>query len=199
MKQYARLAVVVLGSIGILSLIIEDAFFTYPDTPLMSLQLFKYFTVQSNLFAVIYFWLLYSLKIDEKSEKAKNLLGGVMIYTTITFLIFAIVLERLYTEQGFTLVGSILLHYINPILIIGYTVYYKKEYSYQLKDTITWIIYPLLYLVFMIIWGSITGDYLYPFFQVAEVGISGLILSILGLLVLFLLMSFSVVKILSKK
>ena len=199
MKTTLRYAVVILGSLGILSLVVQDAFFTYPETPLMSLGLFKYFTVQSNLFAVIYFWLMISLKVDEKSKKWKNLLGGAMIYTTITFLIFAIVLERLYVEVGFTLVGSILLHYINPILIIFYTVYYRKEYEYHIKDSITWIIYPVIYLVFMIIWGSITGDFLYPFFQVSEVGITGLIISILGLLLMFILMSFLTVKILSKK
>jgi len=41
-----------------------------------------------------------------------------------------------------------------------------------------WITYPLMYLLFADIHGFVTDDFLYPFFQVSEIGILGLFLSI---------------------
>jgi len=199
MKRYWRLFVVVIGTLGILSLIFDEVFVGNPGSPLQSIHIFKYFTVQSNLVAVIYFWMLLRLKIDKKNEKWKNLVGGVMIYTTITFLIFAIVLEGLWDENGLAQLGSICLHYINPLLIIGYVVYFRKEYNFKFKDSLTWVIYPILYLLFLVLWGLITSDFLYPFFQVSEIGVLGLMASIIGLVGLFFVLSFGVVKILSKK
>ena len=199
MKKYFRILIVVIGTIGILSLVFDDAFLVNPEQPLMSLRLFKYFTVLSNLFAVVYFWVILSLRVDEKSIKWKNLVGGVMIYTTITFLVFSIFLEGLQVEKNFALVGSLCLHYINPLLIIAYVITFRNEFEFRLKDSFTWIVFPLLYVVFLLIFGLITGDFLYPFFQVSEVGLLGLFISIVGLITLFLLLSFGVVKILSKK
>lgn len=199
MKKYWRVLIVIIGTMGILSLVLNEAFITNPTNPMQSLSIFKYFTVQSNLVAVLYFCLLIFLKVDKRSEKWKNLIGGVMIYTTITFLIFAIVLEGLWDEKGLAQVGSILLHYINPIMIIGYVIYFRKEYHFIFKDSITWVIYPVIYLVFLVTWGMITSDFLYPFLQVSVIGIFGLIASIVGLVGLFFALSFIVVKILSKK
>ena len=199
MKKYWRILIVLIGTLGIVSFILDEAIVLNPDSPLHSLHIFKYFTVQSNLVAVIYFMLLFGMNIDLKNEKWKNLVGGVMIYTTITFLVFAIVLEGLWVEQGLSLLGSIFLHYINPLLIIGYVVYYRKEFDYKIRDSFAWIIYPILYLTFLVFWGMVTGDFLYPFFQVSEIGVFGLIISIIGLVGLFFVLSFLVVKILSKK
>lgn len=199
LEKHLRLFIVGVGTLGILALTFNDAYFVNPDKPLASLRIFKYFTIQSNLVAVIYFWILYSLRVDLKSEKWKNLIGGVMIYTTITFLVFAIVLEPLWEESGLELLGSICLHYINPLLIIGYVGYYRKEFSFKLKDSLTWIIYPSFYLVFLTILGLITGDFLYPFFQISVIGVLGYIGVIIGLVGLFFLLSFLLVKILSKK
>ncbi|AIO18778.1 hypothetical protein KQ51_00898 [Candidatus Izimaplasma bacterium HR1] len=199
MKKYYRLLIVLVGTIGILSLVFDDAFIVNPEHPMMSLRLFKYFTVLSNLLAVIYFWLIFSLRVDEKSRKWKNLVGGVMIYTTITFLVFSIFLEGLYIEKNLALVGSLCLHYINPIIIIGYVITYRNDFDFKFSDSYTWIIFPVIYLIFLVIIGTITGDFLYPFFQVSEIGILGLMISIIGLIGLFFLLSFGVVKILSKK
>ena len=199
MKKYLSIAVVSIGSLGILSFILQDMFVTYPDQPLMALHLFKYFTVQSNLFAVVYFALMISNASINKNKAFQNLIGGVMIYTFITFLVFVIFLEGLYVEEGFGIIGNICLHYVNPLLILFYVLTYRKEYTFTFQDSITWIIYPVIYLIFMTIWGIFTKDFLYPFFQVSVIGLGGFIISVIGLVGLFFLLSFLVVKILSKK
>lgn len=199
LKTPFKLLIVIVGTIGILSVVFYDAFVNYPETPLYALGMFGYFTIQSNLIAVIYFWVIFCLKMDEKSEKWNKLIGGVVVYTTITFLVYAILLEPLYQEKGLWLLGSICMHYINPILIITYVITYRSEHNTTIKDSLYWIIYPSIYIVGLSIVGLITDSFLYPFFQISEVGVIRYIGTILGLLGLFYLLSFIVVKIVSKK
>lgn len=199
MKRYLQIGIIMFGMIGTLSLLLHEIFEVNVNHLLSAFKIMKYFTVQSNLIAVGYFLLLFCFRKDEKSEKWKNFIGGVMIYTTITFLVFFIILEPLWVETGFLLVGSICLHYINPILIIIYTISNRSGLSVSLIDSFTWIIYPIIYLIFALVHGLITGDYLYPFFQITEIGIFIYMIVVFGLIILFCVLSFFVVKILSKK
>ncbi len=199
LKKHIKLLIVFFGSIGVVCLILHEAYIVNPSNPIASLRIFKYFTVQSNFVAISYFWFIHSSGVDEKNEKWRNFVGGVMIYTTITFLVFATILEPLWQETGLQLLGSIALHYINPLLVIAYVYINKERLNFKVRDSLLWIIYPILYLVFLTTWGILTGDFLYPFFQIETVGVFGFIIVILGLIVLFMLLSFLVVKILSKK
>jgi len=199
MKKWWPLVIVTIGSIGILAYIIDDAFFSELVNPLGSLRLFKYFTMLSNLIAVIYFWLIFTNRTQLKYGWFDRMLGGIVIYVTITFLIYAVLLESTYEVRGLDFIGNTCLHYLNPLLIIGYLGVYRKDFNFSRKDIGLWIVFPLLYLVFLVVHGLFTGDYLYPFFQVSEVGVTGL-MSMIGILFgIFFILSIIIVKIVSKK
>lgn len=200
MKKIWILLIVLLGSIGILFELIYDEFTTNPEIIFSSLRLFKYFTIQSNLIAVIYFFIMYFSKTFEKRILLKNYIGCIVVCITITFLMFAIFLEPIYSPQGLSFYGSLILHYVNPILIISYFLFFNRDYKEIMFSTIfIWLVYPAIYLIFLISHGFVTGDFLYPFFNITEIGILGLIISVLGLLGLFFMLSFVLVKIVSKK
>lgn len=163
-----------------------------------SLKYFRYFTLQSNFIVFLYFLILMVSK-KTRSIKFQNYFGAVLIYITITMSVFIIFLEPVYNPEGFRIFGSIFAHYITPSLVIIYFFKERNTYNFKMKDIITWIIYPILYVIYIVIHGSSTGDYLYPFFQVETVGILGLIISITAITVLFLIMSFLLVKIVSKR
>lgn len=199
MKKWIPFVIVIIGSIGLVAYFINDAFFSELTNPLGALRLLKYFTILSNLLAVVYFWLIFNERTQLKYGWFDRLLGGIVIYLTITFALYALLLESTYDVVGLDLLGNICLHYINPILVIGYLVIYRKDFTFTYKDISLWIVFPLLYLLFMVIHGMITNDYLYPFFQVSEVGIIGLI-SMIGILFgIFFLLSIIIVKIVSRK
>ncbi len=162
------------------------------------LVLFRFYTVQSNFIVFLYFGLIL-LGIIKDEGWYHNLLGGVLIYIFITMSIFAIFLEAIYNPVGLYLVSSIFSHYLTPLLVVGFFVTFKKEYSFSVGLIKWWIVYPLMYMVFMVMYGMLTSDYLYPFFQVSEVGVLGLITFMSALILLFLLLSFSLVKIVSKE
>ena len=192
MKKAFTLTIVVLGTIGVLSTMIGSAI-DNPGSPLISaLQTFRYFTIQSNLIVIVYFWLIFSLKLD-KNKKFNDFLGGVTVYITITFLVFAIMLAGTWNPNGVSQLGNILNHYITPLLTIGFLVWYRQEYNFEFSNIKKWIIYPLLYVVFVLIHGSITSDYIYPFFEVDTLGIWYFLISVFSIVTLFLILSSSLV------
>jgi hypothetical protein len=199
MKKWLSFTVVIIGIIGIVSHVLHDALFDYPDNPIMALGAFRYFTMQSALLATVYFLIIFLTQLDQRNERFRNFFGCVIISTTITFLVYNIFLAPIYHPEGLNMIGNIALHYINPVLIIVFLVMYRNEYTFSMKDTLIWLLFPFFYLIFMVIYGSITSDYLYPFFQISEIGLLGFSIAILGLLGLFFLLSFFLVKIVSKK
>ena len=199
MKRYWQLIIVILGTIGLLSYFIDDAFFSELTNPLGAVRLFRYFTILSNLIAVVYFWMMFSLRYQHKNRRFDHFIGGVVIYLFITFVIYAILLEGTYEQSTLDVIGNVCLHYLNPIAVIAYYVYFRKLYQFEMWDMLFWFAFPVLYLLFLVLHGIITGDYLYSFFQVSDVGVQGLISMIVILFGVFFLLSFVLVKIVSRK
>lgn len=157
----------------------------------------KYFTIQSNFIVIIYFLMFLT---DEYHESIlfKRFLGGVVIYIMITFIVWAISLESLYEMDNIEIFGNAFLHYATPLIVFGFLIKYRNDYDYDFKDIWLWLVYPISYLVFLIIHGVITGNYLYPFFQVGRVGVEGLLSAVFLIITLFVMLSFLLVKMVSK-
>lgn len=196
MKKKLEIGILVLALIGLLIEIISHMFgdtFSF----FRGIGIVRYYTIQSNGIIFGYF-LMGQFDKCRQHPLYKKMLPGVVIYIAVTFLVFATMLQGTYEITGIKILGNLLVHYIVPILSIIYLfMYAERKYTY--KDTLTWIIYPLCYIVFMIIYGTITSDYLYPFFDLNVISVLMLIITIIILVVLFMILSFIVVKILSKK
>lgn len=193
MKRKLSLLIVVSGTLGIL-FNIANVLLENPSNPLLAgLGIFRYFTLLSNLLVVIYFWILFSLnKLDNKNS-FKRWLGAVTVYITITFIVFFLFLQPTYTPVGFAKASSILCHYVTPVLTIGFMIYYQKDYKFNFKDILYWIVFPIVYVVFVLVYGGFTGDYFYPFLQLNYLGVTKFILNFIGLLVFFSFLSFGIV------
>lgn len=192
LKKKTALLILSIGTIGVLATIISVAL-DNPDTPLGSaLGTFKYFTILSNLIVIVYFWLVFSLNMD-RFPIFKTLFGAVVVYITVTFLVYAVMLEGTFDLSGLGRFGSILCHYVVPIMTIGFLIYYRDEYSFHNKDILKWIAFPIVYFVFLVLFGVFTGDYIYPFFDINEVGFLAFLIAFLGIMGLFILLSFLVI------
>jgi len=196
LKKTPSLIIVLVSTLGLLSTIIARTM-GVTDPLNNAVSTFKYFTVQSNLIVVFYFWILFSLNPNNK--KFDNAIGAVVLYITVTFIVFALFLEPTWAPKGIELVGSIINHYITPILAISFLIYFKSDYSFKFKTIPFWLVYPLIYLIYVIIHGSLTSNYLYPFFEIDEIGISRFILNSAALLVLFGFLSCGFVFIFKKR
>ena len=199
MKKKLMIVIISSSTLGIILNLVQINFFDdNPDRLLESIKLFRYFTIQSNLLVAVYFALTVSGKFDD-SDFFKRFFGSVFLSIFVTGIVFAGYLEWTYVSPGLYKIGSALLHYISPILVTMYLLQSKEDYSFEYKDIKVWLIYPVSYLVYLIIQGVITNDYLYPFFDVPTIGVLGLVISTFFLVLFFFGMSILLVKIFSKK
>ncbi len=189
MKKKSAFLIAIIGTIGVLATIVGLGL-ENPTTPIASaLGGFRYFTVLSNVFVAVYFWLLYILNWD-RFPIFNKMLGAIVVYITITSLVYITMLEPIYDPRGLSGFGSILCHYATPWLTIGFVIYFRDEYSFQKKDILKWVIFPLVYFVFLVILGLTTGDYIYPFFDINVAGIWSFIIAFFGIMFLFVILSY---------
>jgi len=125
---------------------------------------FKYFTMQTNLIVTI--WLTLAIVWHNKPEFLEKitgpLKGAFTLYITITFIFFAIILSPFYhPPTPFAAFSNLVLHYITPIAFILDWILTETKMRYKWNYLHYWIVYPIGYLVFALIHGKITGDYLY--------------------------------------
>ncbi|MFX1430214.1 MAG: Pr6Pr family membrane protein [Promethearchaeota archaeon] len=141
---------------------------------------FKAFTMQTNLLVTIWFTLaiLSYNNIEILDKITSPLKGAFTMYITITFVVFAILLSPFYQPTGYAAFSNIVLHYITPIAFIVDWVFTENKIRYRWNYLIYWIIYPLCYIIFIIIHGAFTGSYLYYFLDISELGIPIFFISI---------------------
>lgn len=156
--------------------------------PLIWVNGFRYYTMQTNLMVTIWFTLaIYWYNKPESLEKIMGpLKGAFTLYITTTFFFFAILLQAGYLPSGWAAFSNLILHYITPILFIFDWILTENNKRYKWSYLPYWIIYPIGYLIFSLVHGIFTGDYIYPFLNISSIGLTGYII------VLCLLLGFGI-------
>lgn len=153
----------------------------------------SYFTFQSNFLVAA--WLIISLIFIKKENDAPIfsffIHGAILVYITFTFIAYTFVLQPL---EGFFLIDDN--HYFIPIFFVIEWLYTKSKFKQKPKTgkkikinyALFWLLYPLLYLVYILIRGLYTGNYPYPFLDLTLIGpIPFIISSTLILFALYLI------------
>jgi hypothetical protein len=162
---------------------------------------FAYFTIQSNIM-VFSWWLLAIIRRNNPDSLQKimgKIRGGITMYISVTFAVFALVLGWYY-EPGTTIAvfTNICLHYFLPsVFILDWFLTEKNRYSWNFIKN--WIIFPIFYLIFALIYGATTGIILYFFLDYNEFGVGLFALIILGLVLVFLAFSCILIAITMKR
>lgn len=169
-----------------------------------------FFTIQSNIavaaymaFLVAWPFLASRVLADGRVARARSSLalrGAITLYIVITGLIYAVVLDHLgnpldFLSQGSTGVGTFLLHYLIPPLVMLDFVLLERRAGLKWRYAALWLLYPLAYLGYALIRGAFftVGQYPYPFLDVTAHGYPGVIKNAVTYAVLFYLLGLAVV------
>jgi hypothetical protein len=150
----------------------------------------SYFTVITNIICAV---CLTTLLFFENSRSGiffakASTLTAITVYIVVVGLIYNVVLRGLIHPVGWERVADELLHVVNPIIFLGFWIFYLNKSQLNYKNTFSWLIYPLLYVVFIIIRGYLIDKYPYPFINVAELGYPKALLNTLIILIVFLVL-----------
>lgn len=160
-SSFANIARIALGTLGLSSVLIEVIVLTNEHV-FNAANFFSFFTIISNTLAGCY--LIYFGITNNDSAPSQAFRGAITLYMLMTGIIFAALLAGLDNVR-LTAVpwDNIVLHYIMPIiLVVDWLIAPPKDVITK-KVTLLWIVFPLLYVLYSLVRGSITGWYPYPF------------------------------------
>ena len=140
------------------------------SVPATVVQYFSYFTILTNILAAVCFTsLLFKPPASRFFVKPKTL-TATAVYITIVGAIYNMVLRQLWQPQGWQLLADNLLHTVVPVLFVLYWIFAVPKQDLRWKDFLPWLIFPFIYLVYVLMRGAITNLYPYPFVDVATHG-----------------------------
>lgn len=161
-------------------LIIENRATDIPETVI---RFFSFFTILTNILAAMYFSGQYSGK---QFTNQPGVLTAVTCYIFIVGIVYQIVLRQLWHPTGLQKLADELLHSVNPLLVILYWYNYEKKDGLHYRAIKNWLIYPVVYLLYILIRGNFSGFYPYPFADVKNIGIQKALLNSSIILLFFI-------------
>ena len=170
-------------------LMLQNRTASIPETVV---RFFSFFTILTNLIVALF----YTAQLLNIAKSYKpGILSAVTVYIFIVGIVYQILLRHIWQPQGLQQVVDELLHTINPLLVILYWYLFEKKLLIRYSHIIAWMVYPIMYLIYILVRGEYSGFYPYPFVNVDEIGISKTLLNSALLTVLFLAASCLLVKV----
>lgn len=187
MKRFLSILIAVIAWFAVLTqyyLMIENRVAPIVET---TIRFFSFFTILTNSLVAFYFTLI-SLKIKNHLPAILNKPGtltAITVYITIVGLVYQILLRQIWHPQGLQMIVDELLHSFIPIMVIIYWYLYENKSSLLYTQIPKWLIYPLVYLAYILLRGHFSNFYPYPFVDVAKLGLSKVLLNSILLVALF--------------
>jgi hypothetical protein len=147
---------------------------------------FSFFTMLTN--ALIVFALvmptLWPASALGRSLGRPPVRGAILLYIVVVALVYVMILRNLWNPTGLQAVGNAIIHYAAPILYLFDWVAFVPRGELRWRDALGWVVFPLLYGLYTLAHGAVSGFYPYPFVDPAS---HVAVLANVGLLVLGLL------------
>lgn len=173
--------------IGQYFLMLDNSVAPIPET---TIRFFSYFTILTNGIVALYFTGLL-LPVDRRPRllNAPGTATAITVYITVVGLIYQVVLRPLWHPEGWQWWVNESLHSLIPVAVIVFWFGYGRQPLLPYSKIIPWLLYPLLYLIFILIRGSFSRFYPYPFVDVTLLGMTKVLLNSGLLCLLFVLIS----------
>jgi hypothetical protein len=133
---------------------------------------FSFFTILTNIIVAVCF----TMVLINGSSKWYRLilkpttLTAIAVYITIVGVVYNLILRFLWAPQGLQRFVDELLHSAIPLLFIAFWLLYVPKNNLKWKHSFNWLLYPLFYTLFILLRGSLSEYYPYPFIDVTKLG-----------------------------
>jgi hypothetical protein len=174
-------------------------------TPLEAVgRFFIFFTILSNILVAVS---LTILLVNPHSASGRyfnkaSVITAIALYILIVGLVYNIILRSLWHPAGLQKLADELLHVAIPLLFIVYWFFFASKKGLTWMHPFRWLIFPALYLVYVLIRGALEGFYPYPFIDANELSFGRVFMNSFGLMFVFLAVGFlfvAVGKMISRK
>ncbi|HEY4289994.1 MAG TPA: Pr6Pr family membrane protein [Puia sp.] len=174
-KPYARTVAAIAALAGWISLVVQFVLLIenrVTAVPEAILRYFTYFTILTNILAAVTFTAIWT---DPAAGWLKKLvsppwISAVTLYMTVVGVIYNTVLRNLLVLYGAGFIVNEFLHVILPLSILFFWIVYVRRSELKWKMALTWLLYPVGYILLVMLVGWQTGFYPYPFANAGKLG-----------------------------
>jgi hypothetical protein len=179
-------------------LIMENRVASVPET---IARYFGFFTILTNIIVAFCVTVLLTTPTSRAGDffSRPTTLTAITVYITIVGVVYNLVLRFLWKPQGLQYVVDELLHTVVPVLFIILWSLYVKGQGLKYRDVLSWLIYPIIYIIFTAVRGEISGYYPYPFIDVTRLGYLAVIINSIALMAAFSGLSLFLVAVAKRK
>jgi hypothetical protein len=170
-----------------LILMIQNRTASVPET---IIRFFSFFTILTNTIVALFFT---GQVLNIGRTYRPGILSAVTVYIFMVGIVYQFLLRHIWQPKGLQLIVDELLHTINPLIVLLYWYLYEKKSLVNYHQIKGWLVYPFTYLVYIMIRGSFSGFYPYPFVNVAEIGLPRALVNSVVLTLFFIVISFVLV------
>jgi hypothetical protein len=153
-----------------------------------TIRFFSFFTILTNSLVAIYFTASFSnFKKGIFSVLHKpGTLTAITVYITIVGLVYQVILRHVWEPHGMQMIVDELLHSVIPVCTVVFWYLYEDKSNLRYTQIPKWLIYPLVYLAYILTRGHFSHFYPYPFVDVDKLGFENVITNSVGLIALFM-------------
>ena len=138
---------------------------------------FSFFTIESDILAAALLFSMALIRRDERTLLFDLVRGAVTLYIAITGVVFAILLrglqESLDTHIGWV---DFTVHKLIPVVVVADWVWDPPRHRLPIAASVSWLIYPALWLTYTLVRGASEDWYPYPFVDASHLGYGGVLL-----------------------
>ncbi len=156
-----------------------------------TIRFFSFFTILTNILVAVYFsFQVFGAKHPKSWVHRPGTLTALTVYITVVGLGYQILLRHLWNPAGLQWLVDELLHSVIPVLVILYWYLHEPIAAVLFKRIIIWLLYPFVYLIYILLRGSISGFYPYPFVNVTNLGLAQVLINSFLFALVFVLVSY---------
>lgn len=136
------------------------------------IRFFSYMTIWTNILVTLTF----IVPLIAKNSRLGKFLTrpmvqtATMLYITFVGIAYHFLLANIWSPTGLQKIADVSLHYIVPAFYIVYWLVFVKKGEQQYSNSFKWLLYPLVYIIYALIYGYLSNFYTYPFIDISEHG-----------------------------
>jgi hypothetical protein len=161
---------------------------------LSSWILLAFFTITTNvLVAVVFTCVAIGRGGLAQVLTADWIVAGTMLSIALVGVVYMLLLRGTLELSGGSVVVDKLLHYVTPLLVPIFWIFFAHKGGLTWRDPLLWATYPLAYLAYGMWRGLATGQFAYPFLDIVALGWGRTALNALLIAVAFMVCGFGIV------
>jgi hypothetical protein len=151
-------------------------------------RFFAYFTIQSNLIGVAAFAWVVLNGSRPRSHALESFRGASTGYLTVTFTVVIVLLSNADVGLAVNWVDFVV-HKLFPVIVVLDWLIDPPTVRLGVRDAVSWLIYPWIWLPLTLVRGAIDGWYPYPFLDPANGGYGSVAVVVVAITLGFLLVA----------